>query len=86
MGREGQGADAIKFRINDAMAFTKGYLIVFHVLQEQYVYDTGGFKGEAKKSGQRLVGADKADHETIPFIVAWTLEADDKIEDAQCTG
>jgi len=32
------------------------------------------------------VGADKGDHDNIPFIVAWTLEVDDNAEDAQCTG
>jgi Holliday junction resolvasome RuvABC endonuclease subunit len=40
----------------------------------------------SRRSGQRLVGAAKADHANVPFIVAWTLQVDEKNEDADCTG
>jgi hypothetical protein len=39
-----------------------------------------------KNSGQRLVGADKADHGSIPFIVAWTSEVDEERDESECTG
>jgi hypothetical protein len=60
----------------------------FSLIQDQYVYDTGGFITEAQKGGERLVGASKADHNTIPFIVYWTIDTlvDDDIGHFSCSG
>ncbi len=56
------------------------------MLQDEYVYETGGGTGEMRRNGARIVGAAKADHASIPFIVAWTSEVDDKRVDSECTG
>jgi hypothetical protein len=56
------------------------------VLQDEYVYETGGGTGEMRRNGARIVGAAKADHGSIPFIVAWTSEVDEKRVDSECTG
>jgi hypothetical protein len=61
-------------------------IVILHTLQDEYVYETGGGTGEMRRNGARIVGAAKADHGSIPFIVAWTSEVDEKRVDSECTG
>jgi hypothetical protein len=50
------------------------------------VYETGAETGKMRRNGARIVGAATADHASIPFIVAWTSEVDEKRVDSECTG